>query len=282
MALKHKITKSSCARRPLLLSAASTALTSIVHVAAAQARPGSTSIRAVTDPRTYSALVYTPPGPTQPLPMLLVLHGAGNNEAGIWTLADPNGEHAGLAPTLLSSGNAPAALADNFAVVTPFVGNGKRSFYEEPRSKLLEFVEWVCSDEGRRAGCPEIDPTRRFLFGFSDGATVGMELATTLRFRAVAVAAYGFTGQELPALALERLRDLPIWVFHSADDVIFSVANSDRLVSSLRRVSSRPNVVRYTRFERDQEGFTGAIRGHSTGITASKMPKLYEWFLSVG
>mmetsp|Transcript_25677 Transcript_25677/g.85705 ORF Transcript_25677/g.85705 Transcript_25677/m.85705 type:complete len:390 (-) Transcript_25677:272-1441(-) len=232
----------------------------------------------VTDPQTYSALAYAPPGASGKLPLIVVLHGAGSNELDVWNLANPQGEHAGLPPSLLTSGTAPTELADNFAVVAPYSA-GKRSFYEEPRGRMLRFVDWVCSEAGRQAGCPNVDPTRIFLLGFSDGATVGVELATTRRFAGGVFAAYGFTG-DLPALAAERLKDLPIWVFHSADDVIFRVSCSDKLVKTLRTVNSR-DVVRYTRYDRDQEGFTGAVRGHSTGITASRQPDIYSWMLSI-
>ena len=124
-----------------------------------------------------------------------------------------------------------------------------------------------------------MDPSRIFLFGFSDGATVAVELATTRRFAGAVVCAYGFTGT-LPPRAVERLENVPFWVFHSADDVIFDVASSDRLVAALRQGNTK-DVVRYTRYDRDQEGFTGRVRGHSTGITASKLPGVYAWLLSL-
>ena len=190
----------------------------------------------VTDPSTYSALMYAPPssGKAGKLPLIIVLHGAGKNELDAWSLADPTGEHAGLAPSLLATGRAPPELANNFALAAPYSA-GKRSFYEEPRKRMLQFVDWVCSDSGRAAGCPDVDPNRVFLFGFSDGATVGIELMTTGRFKGGVFAAYGFTGV-LPDLALQRLKNMPIWMFHSADDVIFPVSCSDRLVASLRKV----------------------------------------------
>jgi poly(3-hydroxybutyrate) depolymerase len=110
-------------------------------------------LRTVVDPDTYQALVYEPsftaPGKH---PLLIVLHGAGGNRQDAWALADPVGEHAGLAPSLLATGAAPAALSDNFVVVAPYCGEGRRSFYEEPRSKLLHFVDWVCSEQGVKAG----------------------------------------------------------------------------------------------------------------------------------
>jgi len=168
---------------------------------------------------------------------------------------------------------------NNFAVVCPY-SQDKASFYEEPRSKILQFLNWVCSEEGQQAGCPVVDPENIFLFGFSDGATLGVELLTTKRFRAGVVAAYGFTGT-LPVLALDRLRGTPLWAFHSADDVIFNVQCSDNLVQSLRNVNDDSSIIRYSRFDSDQEGFTGSVRGHSTGITASKLPDLYMWMLSL-
>eukprot|EP00978_Attheya_sp_CCMP212_P032370 scaffold126150_cov60-Attheya_sp.AAC.6 len=241
-------------------------------------------MKQVTDPDTYSALLYTPPSssssssnePKKKLPLLVVLHGAGKNDEDIWTeLANPRGEHAGLIPSLLASGRAPPELADNFMVVAPY-SFGKTSFYEEPRGKLLQFIDWICSQEAQDM---DVDRDRIFLFGFSDGATLGVELLTTLRFAGAVVAAYGFTGT-LPQLAVERLQTVPIWVFHSADDVIFPVTCSDRLVASLKG-SNIQNNVRFTRFDHDQEGFTGSVQGHSTGITASRTPEIYKWMLSL-
>jgi len=231
----------------------------------------------VSDPNTYDAIVHAP-ATSRRLPLLFVLHGAGENNRNAWDLLDANGEHRGLAPELLASGKAPIDLENEFVVVAPY-SKGKRSFYEESRSKLLTFLDWFLREN--EIGKHRVDPTRIVLFGFSDGATVAIELSTTRRFSVVAIAAYGFSGK-LPRSALERLRDLPIWVFHSADDVIFSVAYSDRLVDSLRSVESVASdkaIVRYTRYGYDPEGCTGSVRGHCSGIAASKDPALYKWMI---
>mmetsp|Transcript_22657 Transcript_22657/g.51923 ORF Transcript_22657/g.51923 Transcript_22657/m.51923 type:complete len:169 (-) Transcript_22657:274-780(-) len=168
-------------------------------------------------------------------------------------------------------------------MIAPY-SEGMRSFYEEPRKKLLDFLSWALSDAGREAGCPSsdvIDANRIFLFGFSDGATVGVELLTTGRFAGGVFAAYGFTGS-LPNRAKELLKGIPVWIFHSKDDVIFPVKCSDNLVLALKEVNSvNSDIVKYSRFEKDQEGFTGSVRGHSTGITASKQQAVYEWLLSI-
>jgi hypothetical protein len=67
------------------------------------------------------------------------------------------------------------------------------------------------------------DPHQKFWFGFSHGATVAVELMTTRRFAGAVVCRDGYTGRSLPTHTRERLVGLPIWVFSSADDVIFRV-----------------------------------------------------------
>lgn len=255
----------------------------------AGASAGTSALLEVTDPATYTALSYAPPGKKR-LPLIVVLPGAGENTRDIWNLADPRGEHRGLAPSLLATGADPASLSKNFAVVTPYA-KGLLSFYAEPRSKILAFIDWVMSDAGRAAGCPDVDPSRVFLFGFSDGAMEAVELLTTKqrfgpdeevrsKFAGGIVCSYGFTGT-LPAAAAARLADIPVWVHHSADDAIFDVANSDRLVATLRRVGTKKSLVRYTRYDTDPENVTGSARGHTCGITASKDSAVCEWLLGV-
>ena len=100
---------------------------------------------------------------------------------------------------------------------------------------------------------------------------MAVELMTTRRFAGAIVCSYGYTGQSLPGPARERLAGLPMWVFHSADDVIFNVSNSDRLVQQVQ--------ARYNRYDRDPENLPARVRGHSMGITASKLPEVYEWML---
>ena len=68
--------------------------------------------------------------------------------------------------------------------------------------------------------------------------------------------------------------------------VIFPVSCSDNLVRSLKNVNQSSvgsEIIRYTRYEKDQEGYANTsspLRGHSVGITASKQSQIYEWLLS--
>ncbi|KAK1742129.1 hypothetical protein QTG54_007702 [Skeletonema marinoi] len=104
----------------------------------------------IQDPNSYSAVVYIPKatdGKEQAkqtsLPLLVVLHGAGVNEhSALYEFTNPGGDHTNLPPYLLSTQQAPPSLSENFVVVAPYVGQGKRSLYDEPRSKMLSFIKW--------------------------------------------------------------------------------------------------------------------------------------------
>lgn len=245
------------------------------------------SLKVVTDPDTYSALAYAPPNNAniESTPLILVLHGAGKNDKEILQdLANPNGEHAGLIPSLIASQTAPSNLLENFCVLAPY-SFGKPSFYDDPRRNLLQFVDWAIQNQNTEALPLRFDPRRIILFGFSDGATVAIELLTTKRFAAGVICSYGYSGKSLPSQALDRLSNLPIWVFHSTDDVIFDVRNSDRLVQQLEDVNSSKggttsaSSVKYSRYNNDPENLPPRVRGHSMGITASKSVELYDWMI---
>jgi len=283
-----------------------------------QTREG--SLYVVSDPNTFSALAYSPPPPSQeqqsstpgndtplpPPPLILVLHGAGRNgDTDLFReLADLRGEHAGSTiPALIASststtagdgsGNhnneavvtAPSNLLSSFAVLAPYSGKGTTSFYELPRRSVLDFVDWARrSDE-----CPEFDPSRVVVWGFSDGATVAVELLTSGKFAAGVVCGYGYTGSKLPQRALERLAGVPVWVFHSQDDTVFDIRNSDRLVEQLlvlpqqssdlisftgSKQASSKQIVRYTRLK------AGTSGGHvGAGVAAARSPQVYDWLL---
>jgi predicted esterase len=259
----------------------------VASTVATASPPSSLQLQVVQDPQTYTALAYSPPrhsAQSPPPPLIVVLHGAGRNDLEIrQDLADPNGEHAGLIPSLIAaSGQAPKLLLENFAVLAPY-SQGRPSFYQDSRSQLLNFIEWAKVSSNSIL----FDPNRIFLFGFSDGATVAVELMTTRRFAGAIICSYGYTGGALPARAVERLAGLPMWVFHSADDVIFDVSNSDRLVQQLKNsvaattttTTTSSDIIRYNRYDQDPEHLPSRVRGHSMGITASKSPEVYEWML---
>jgi len=212
------------------------------------------------------------PSAIETLPLLLVLHGAGRNRhSALYEFTqgptaantssfsssdddDAPGDHIHLPPYLLSAHEAPSSLSDNFVVVAPYVGKDKRSLYDDPRADILSFLAWFCdrwiehhtfvdivdidiADSVAAATPPRptgirLSPRKRYLFGFSEGATLAVELVTTRRFRGAILASYGFRGR-LPRLALERLRGVAVWAYHSKGDDVYDVRCSEELVESL-------------------------------------------------
>ncbi|KAL9185147.1 hypothetical protein ACHAXT_002924 [Thalassiosira profunda] len=254
----------------------------------------------IDDPETYSAVAYIPPAKKdgKPLPLLVVLHGAGNNEHSALyeftqgpTSSGPPGDHTNLPPYLLSTNQAPSSLSEKFVVVAPYAGKGNRSLYDEPRGKILSFVKWfngwIESQALEDGSSVAIDRSRISLFGFSEGATLAVELATTRQFNRVVVCSYGFTGV-LPKMAVERLQGIPMWVFHSKADDVYPIDCSNRLVDSLITyeggldVFGVGDIVKYTKLTPPQDG-TGSDKGREhvrAALVASKSGEVFSWLLS--
>lgn len=286
----------------------------------------------IKDPNTYCAVVYIPP-PTaakrqqrqirevELYPLLVVLHGAGTNEYDA-LYEFTQGDHIMLPPYLLSQQQQtapPTILAENFIVVAPYVGKDKRTLYDEPRSKILSFIEWFQSwletqqvatavldddeesddDNAIWSSRVKIDQTKISLFGFSEGSILAVELATTRKFNAVILASYGYTGI-LPPKAVDRLRGIPFWIFHSTGDDVYNVSCSDQLVTSLLTASAGEGSstdifdvrerIKYTKLiplaptktMREDDVFFVSGREHvRTALFASASEGVYSWLLSL-
>jgi predicted peptidase len=252
----------------------------------------------VQDPDTYSAVVYVPPKyqsksqstDKESLPLIVLLHGAGMNQNSALyefthsgSSSSAPGDHTQLPLFLLSNNQAPASLADNFVVVAPYVGKGKiGSLYNEPRTSIIAFVKWFrryMEDQNSIS----INPQKVTLFGFSEGATLAVELATTRMFNALVLASYGFTGT-LPRLAVERLQGLPIWVFHSEGDDIYNIECSKRLVESVMSYQSGLDVfgvggtIKFTKLKPNESAGKGREHVRSA-LIASRSEEIYTWLL---
>ena len=255
----------------------------------------------VNDPDTYSGVAYIPPiqKSSGPYPLLVVLHGAGNNQHNaLYEFTDststPPGDHINLPPYLLFTNQAPSSLSDNFVVVAPYVGKGKRSLYDEPRSNILSFIKWFNSyiesqtlDDGSKIA---INRQSVSLFGFSEGSSLAIELGTTRQFNGVLLCSYGFTGI-LPKMAIERLQGIPIWVFHSTADDVYDIKCSNQLVESLLAYEGALDVfgtgdtLKLTKLL-PQQSKNGGGNGDGyehvrSALVASKNKEVFTWLLSL-
>ncbi len=112
-----------------------------------------------------------------------------------------------------------------------------------------------------------VDPHRIYLTGLSMGGYGSWSLALRFpdRFAAVVPICGGLWGS--PPQAVQRLKDVPIWVFHGAKDPVVPLAESKRLVEALQQVDGK---VRFTIYP-DAE--------HDAWTRTYANPALYEWLL---
>ena len=114
-----------------------------------------------------------------------------------------------------------------------------------------------------------IDTGRIYLTGLSMGGAGTWHLAAE-HPRAFA-AAVPICGRAMPALGfperVQVLKDLPIWVFHGAQDKTVPIRESRVLVDSLREAGSG---VRFTVYPK---------AAHDSWTKSYANPKLYEWLL---
>ena len=69
-----------------------------------------------------------------------------------------------------------------------------------------------------------------------------------------------------PATA-EKIKGIPIWVFHGEKDTVVPFSQSERMVKALEEVGGK---VKFTRYPE---------AGHDAWTETYKNPKLYEWLL---
>jgi predicted peptidase len=110
-----------------------------------------------------------------------------------------------------------------------------------------------------------IDPARVYLTGLSMGGFGTWDLASRHPERFAAIAPICGGGSPM---AVFRLRDMPVWVFHGDKDPLVPVKLSDDIVDAFKKAGAD---IKYTRYE-------GV--GHDAWTQTYDNPELYTWFLA--
>ncbi len=154
-----------------------------------------------------------------PAPLLLLLHGLGDNEAGLMGLASSlDGRF------FCVSARAPHPfMGEGFAWFQVDYSRGGRridsSQAEESRLALIAFIDELVVAYG-------LDPTRVFVAGFSQGAIMGLGLALTVPEKINSLVA--MSGRLLPEFQSRmveagRMRGLPIFIAHGVHDEVLGI-----------------------------------------------------------
>ena len=97
------------------------------------------------------------------------------------------------------------------------------------------------------------------------------------RFAAIVPVAPGGCSQP------ERLKGVPVWIFHAVNDAVLPVRCADTIVAALHNVdgAQADELVRYTRYDEAPcpPGFP-ALAGHGSTIPAFATEGIWDWLLS--
>jgi predicted peptidase len=168
-------------------------------------------------------------------PLVLYLHGAGER-------GTDNAAQIKYLPTWMSTGDmrsefpcfliAPQCRPDRLWVETP------RAFDRAaPRQAPGPQMQVVINILGEViASCP-IDAKRLYLTGLSMGGYGSWDLGTRLAERWAAMAPICGGGDELYA---DRLRNVPVWAWHGADDEVVPAVKSRRMIEAIRQAGGEP------------------------------------------
>ena len=194
--------------------------------------------------RETKYLLYLPKGysEAEKYPLLVFLHGAGERGNNI-ELIKKHGP-----PKLIEAGH-----EFPFIILSPQVP------YEEWWSPDL--VRWITQDIIKRYS---VDKTKVYLTGLSMGGFGTWETAT--RYPEMYAAIAPICGGGDPT-RVNRIKNLPIWVFHGAKDPLVPISRSEEMYNALKEYGN----ISFTVYP-DAE--------HDSWTETYENPKLYEWLLS--
>jgi predicted peptidase len=219
----------------------------------------------------YAYKVYVPPGfdPSRSWPVVLYLHGAGE-----WGSDDVRQTEVGLGPALVAHPERFPAV-----VVFPQAARGAVWLGETARAATAALEQTIAEFKG--------DPDRISLAGLSMGGYGTWVLAFEHPERYAAIVSVaggivppGYSRARLtelpPTLAADdpyahtaaRVKAIPAWLFHGADDPTVPVTESRKIVAALEQAGASP---RYTEY---------AGVGHNSWDRAFADPELAKWLLA--
>ena len=109
-----------------------------------------------------------------------------------------------------------------------------------------------------------VDPRRIYLTGMSMGGTGAWPLAAA--YPELFAAMIPICGRGVPSLA-NRLKDMPVWVFHGEADEVVPADESRRMMDALKKVGGDVTLTIYPGV------------GHNSWTQTYDNPDVYEWLL---
>ncbi|KAA3609676.1 MAG: phospholipase [Calditrichaeota bacterium] len=177
-------------------------------------------------------------------PLMLFLHGAGERGE------DINKVKVHGPPKLVENG-------ENFPFIVISPQCPKEQWWPSLTAELMRLIDEISQNYA-------VDEKRIYLTGLSMGGYGTWALAGEFpdKFAAIAPVCGGGT----PYFA-RKMRHIPAWVFHGAQDQVVPLKNSEEMVLALRKAGGE---VKFTVYPE---------AGHDSWTETYNNPEFYEWFL---
>jgi len=202
-------------------------------------------------PLNYLFTLPTPyaPASDQRWPLLLFLHGSGERGHDLQQL-----KQYGI-PHLLEH-------VEHFPFITVAPQCPPDTDWAAHNETLIALLDGVIANYN-------VEPSRVYLTGLSMGGRGAWHLALLYPHRFAAMAPICGRIPDLPGFLdkIARLKALPIWVFHGAQDAVVPIANSEKLVAALQAAGGN---IRFTVYP---------AAGHDSWTETYDNTALYDWLL---
>ena len=162
-------------------------------------------------------MLYLPEGyednPAQTWPLILFLHGVGDRGDNINLLAKAS-------PFMMIREKGPLP----FIIVAPLLNSSQKMF-------PLEYLEGVLAED---QATYRVDPKRIYATGLSLGGIAIYRFAIQYPDIFAAIAPLSAYADSDTLSKIGRIRDLPVWAIHGADDTVIPLAIDQRTVDALK------------------------------------------------
>lgn len=182
-------------------------------------------------------------------PLIIFLHGSGER-TGRGSI-HPKLSKVGLPKTLQKGGNFP------FIVLTPQCPTGKWWSDPDVSEMVMAMLDEVCKKY-------KVDKSRIYLTGLSMGGYGTWSLAQQNPHRFAAIVPVCGGGN---IYLNNRLKNVPVWVFHGAKDKRVKVRNAYEMAGSLKKIGGNVQMHIFPNL------------GHFIWDSVYTNPKLYEWLI---
>lgn len=195
--------------------------------------------------KTINFLLYLPEGyeENEKWPLLFFLHGAGERGTDL-NLVKKHGP-----PKLIEAGK-----EFPFLVVSPQCPQETRWAAEDLVALANHIIE-----------IHNVDPDRFYITGLSMGGAGTWSLAGAMPDQVAAIAP--ICGRANPQV-VEKIKEIPAWVFHGAKDTAVELSNSEQMVQLLKEQGSQPKFTIYPEAK------------HDSWTETYENQELYDWLLS--